>query len=131
VAGGDRARADLALIVALASGATVQEASTSTRVSARTIQRRLQDADFQTRLAQARDQMLDRALGVLTAASTEAAEVLRTLARTADSESVRRAAARDILLLGAVDLRQAGELADRVRALEEALSARPELRRVR
>jgi hypothetical protein len=76
VSGGDRSRADLALLEALVAGRTTAQAAEDAGVSVATVRRRLNDPDFQGRLAKARaaryERVLDRtseyvnaALGVL------------------------------------------------------------------
>src|SRR5687767_9306925 len=79
VAGGDRKNADSVLIAALASGATVRDASALARVGERTAYRRLDDPDFKRRIADARAEMLARAVGTLADASTRAASTLNDL----------------------------------------------------
>ncbi len=55
---------DEALIAALVGGATLDGAAEAGGVSVSTVQRRLRDADFQTRLVEAKNDSLDRLLGV-------------------------------------------------------------------
>ena len=72
-----------------------------------------------TSLSDLRGQVLDRAVGKLSEASTAAADTLRALL-DADSETVRLGAGRSILELGA-RLREALELEARLAALEQKL----------
>jgi len=118
VAGGDRSGADSALIAALASGLPVQDAATGAHVSERTARRRLEDPAFRRQVAAARAAVLEQAIGRLVDATTEAADSLRSLL-TAESESVRLAAAKSILDQGfrGVELL---DLAERVEQLEQA-----------
>ena len=120
MAGGDRKNADGALIAALAGGATVQEAARTAGVSESTAYRRLKEPAFCQRVAEARSEMIARAVGVLARGSTAAATTLALLLK-AESETVRLGAARSILEL-AVKLRETEELERRIGALEERLS---------
>jgi hypothetical protein len=129
VAAGGRSGADFALVAALASGATVQDAATSSGVSERTVFRRLQDAEFRARLAAARGEMVSRALGLLADGSAAAAGKL--LALMADAEvtpSVRLRAAVAGRALGH-RLRESTEIDERLRVLEDRIL--PGLRSVR
>jgi len=117
VAGGDRTRADSALVAALAGGSTVEGAAATAGVGVATVYRRLKEPEFRARVDDARSESIGRAVAVLTAASTAAVGRLMKLL-TAESESVQLGAARNILELGA-KLREHQDLAERVRALEE------------
>lgn len=55
---------DEALIAALVGGATLDGAAEAGGVSVSTVQRRLRDPGFQTRLVEAKNDSLDRLLGV-------------------------------------------------------------------
>jgi len=113
-----RENADEALIAALASGQTVQDAAKTAGVSARTAHRRLDDPAFARRVTEARSEMVKRAVGQLAEASAEAVTTLRALLR-AESETARLGAARSILELGS-RLRESTELEERLSALEAA-----------
>jgi hypothetical protein len=127
VAGGDRSGADVALIAALASGLTVQDAATQAHVSERTARRRLEDATFRRQVADARAAVLERAIGRLVDATTDAADTLRSLLK-ADSESVRHAAAKTLIESASKGL-ELLVLVERVAALEEASEAKKDARR--
>ena len=114
-------KGNTSLIAALAGGATVKAAAKSAGLGRRTAYRRLEDPDFRRRVAEARREMLARAVGTLADASTAAAAKLRDLL-DAESETVRLGACRAILELGA-KLRESDELAERIAALEERLAA--------
>ena len=116
MAGGDRTRADSALVAALAGGATVEAAAGAVGVGVATVYRRLKEPAFRAQIDAARSEMIGRAVARLAGASTAAADRLRALL-TAESESVQLAAARSILDLG-LKLREHEELAARVAALE-------------
>ena len=117
----DTQKGDSALIAALAGGSTAEDAARAAGVSRSTVHRRLEDPDFRRRVAEARREMLARAVGTLADASTAAAAKLRDLL-DAESETVRLGACRAILELGA-KLRESDELAGRIAALEERLAA--------
>ena len=114
-------KGDSALIVALAGGRSVEDAARTAGVSRPTVYRRLEEPDFRKRVAEARSEMLARAVGNLADASTAAASKLRDLL-DAESETVRLGACRAILELGA-KLRESQELAERIAALEEQFEA--------
>lgn len=127
MAGGDRSKADSALLAALAGGQTIRDAAAAARVSERTVYRRLDDPDFCRQIAAARDELLARSVGRLADATGAAVAKLVTLLE-AESESVQLAAARAILE-HSVRLREAAELAARMTELERKLNAKPALRR--
>ena len=127
MAGGDRSGADVALIAALASGLTVQDAATQAHVSERTARRRLEPREFRRQVADARAAVLERAIGRLVDATTDAADTLRALLK-ADSESVRHAAAKTLIESASKGL-ELLDLVERVAALEEASAAKKDARR--
>ena len=75
----DISRMDQNLLVALASGASVRDAAKKARMSERSAYRRLESETFRRRLAQARGQMFERAVGSLADASVTAVDVLKEL----------------------------------------------------
>ena len=117
MAGGDRSKADAALVAALAGGSTVEDAAATAGVGVATVYRRLQVPEFRAQIDDARAALIAAAVARLGAASTRAVTTLEGLL-AADSEAVRLGAARSILDLGA-KLREHEDLAERVRALEE------------
>ena len=117
--GGERKNANPMLLVALAGGATVQEAAQRAGVGEATVYRRLKAPTFQRKLRAARSAMVERAVGKLSEASTEAVDTLQELLQ-ADGETVRLGACRAILELGS-KLRESTEYAERITALEAAL----------
>jgi hypothetical protein len=119
VAPGGRKNGDAALVVALAGGATVQEAARAAGVSERTVYRRLEDGTFRHAVAEARSGLIGRAAGVLARVCAAAAMTLADLLE-AESETVRLGACRSILELG-VKLRESEELERRLAELERAL----------
>jgi transposase len=119
MAGGDRKNADSALIAALAGGASVQAAAELCEVGESTIYRRLRDLDFRRRLTAARDEMVERAVGQLSQAMTDAAVTLRNLL-TSSNEKIKLGAARAILEHGC-RVRDSVTLAERVRQIEELI----------
>jgi hypothetical protein len=118
---GDRKKADIQLVTALAAGATVEAAAKVAGVSEPTVYRRLREPAFRQRVAELRDEMVARAVARLSATSTLAADTLRELLG-ARAETVRLGAARAILELG-TKLRETEDLAARVAALEAQLAA--------
>ena len=121
MSGGDRKNADSTLLTELAAGGTVEAAAKAAGVSEATAYRRLREPDFRRQVTAARDEMVARSVARLSATSTLAADCLRELLK-ARSETVRLGAARAVIELGA-RLREQEDLAERVRALEERLTA--------
>jgi hypothetical protein len=120
-----RQKGDAPLIVALAAGATIRDAAKQAGVSEKTAHRRAASPDFQKRVSEARTQMVQRAVGMLSEASTEAVTTLRGLL-DAESESVRLGACRAIVELG-TRLRESEELERRIACLED-MAARASVR---
>lgn len=119
MAGGDRNNANEALILALASGVTVEAAARQAGVSERTAHRRMKDPSFRQRIHQVRAEMVGQGAGRLTAAAMNAIDTLQGLL-AAESESVRLGAATKIIELGS-KLREGAEMEERIAALEQAL----------
>jgi AcrR family transcriptional regulator len=122
VSGGARHGADDALVLAIATGCTREQAAERVGLSAATVYRRLGDPDFRRRVAAVRAELLEQAIGRLVDATTEAADTLRSLL-TAESESVRHAAARTLLEQATKGL-ETLDLAVRIEQLERAAAIR-------
>jgi hypothetical protein len=117
MARGRRKKADTALIVALACGASAETAAQKAGVSVRTVYRRQADPEFVAQVNDVRADMLRRAAAMLTAAGMAAIKTFTTLQDSAQSESVRLGAARSIIELGC-KLREMVELTERLAQLE-------------
>ena len=115
-----RKGADDALLLALACGATAENAARSAGVSERTVHRRLSDPAFQQRLQAVRADIVQRMSGTATAAGLEALKTLLALQKEGLPPAVRRAAARDVLEIG-LKLRAHADFEQRLQALEERL----------
>jgi len=113
---------DDALVLGLASGATVRRAARKAGVAERTAGRRLADPDFRRRVHEARAALFERAIGRLARAATKAADTLAALL-DADSESVRLGAARALLELGS-KLHESVTLENRIAELERSAAAK-------
>jgi hypothetical protein len=111
-------RADHKLLMALACGATAENAARQVGVSESTVFRRLTDADFVRRLRAIRADMVQRTAGTLTAAGAEAVRALLELLKGARAEAVRLGAARSVLEIG-MKAREFAELDERLAALED------------
>jgi hypothetical protein len=111
-----KAGRDEALILSLARGLNVRAAAKASGYSERQTHRKLAEPVFRRRVSEARGAIVGRAVGMLSAAGTEAA---RTLKKSLKSETdlVRLSAARSILELGN-KLRETAELTERIEALE-------------
>ena len=79
MAGGGRQNADDVLVLALACGATVENAALKAGLSPRTAHRRLANPQFRQQLNQIRADMVQRAAALLTAAAMEAIKTLVAL----------------------------------------------------
>lgn len=115
-----RQQADNALLLALACGATVENAARQVGVAARTVHRRLADEGFRQRLQAMRADMVQRSSGALTAAANEAVRTMLELLKPTMPPAVRLGAARSVLEIG-IKLREAADLEERLSALEKQL----------
>jgi HEAT repeat protein len=122
MAGRGRRNADEQLLMALACGATVDNAARQAGISAATAYRRLADPDFGQRLQKMRGDMVSRTAGTLTAAASEAVRTLLELLKNPTSSAVRLGAARAVLEIG-MKLREMSDLEERLSALEQQMSA--------
>jgi hypothetical protein len=120
VAENGRKNVDNALVLALATGLSVPAAAQRAGASERTAYRRLDDPAFRSRLAQARSALFAEAVGRLAGLAGKAADALGELL-TSDRDLVKLQAARSVLELGP-KLREAGELAERLDALERRMA---------
>jgi hypothetical protein len=115
-----RRNADEQLLMALACGATVDNAARQAGISPATAYRRLADPAFGQRLQKLRDDMVSRTAGTLTAAAGEAVRTILELLKNSTSSAVRLAAARAILEIG-MKLRERADLEARMAALEQQM----------
>ena len=109
------------LIEDLARGASNSEAARRSGVSVRTVHRRVLEPSFRSAVAEARREMIATATGRLASAAESAVETLTGLLDS-ESDSVRLGAARTILD-SLLRFREAEELTDRVRELEQAIES--------
>jgi hypothetical protein len=96
VAGPGRKNVDEALVLALAAGGSVPAAARHAGCSARTAYRRLAEDGFKARVEAARADLVQRAVGKLSALGGLAADTLQALL-SAEAETVRLGAARAVL----------------------------------
>ncbi len=82
-----------AAILALACGASVDNAAQQAGVNKRTLYRRLKRPDFSNRVQALRTDMVQRLAGSLTAAGTESLKTLLDLLKVGTAPSVRLGAA--------------------------------------
>ena len=116
-----RKKAEDALLLTLACGASVDQAARQCGLSTRTVYRRLADSAFRQQLQALRADLVQRTAGALTAAATEAVRTLLELQKPSAPPAVRLGAARSVLELG-LKLREAADLEERLAALEESLA---------
>jgi hypothetical protein len=114
--------ADHNLLLALACGASPENAARQAGVSESTAYRRLADPEFTRQLQAMRSDMVQRTAGALTAAATEAVRTLLDLLKPNVSHAARLGAARSVLEIG-VKMREMAELEGRLTALEGRLAA--------
>jgi hypothetical protein len=119
---GRKRKGDAELLLALACGATVDNAALKARLSCRTVYRRLADPAFRAQVTEARAEIVRRAAGMFSAAGLQAVKTVATLQESATSEAVRLGAARATIELGC-KLREAVEWAERLAALEARMDA--------
>ena len=116
-ANGRRGAIDAALIAALASGVTQDIAAETAGVSPRTVRRRLEDPDFVDRLEEERSAIVERTCSRLVGLTERAVVTLAHLLKEGVAENVRLRAA-TVILDTARAWRDAGEVEERLRALE-------------
>jgi hypothetical protein len=114
-------QADEKLLLALACGATVENAARAAGISPATAYRRLAEPVFRQRLQQVRTDMVSRAAATLTAAGTEAVKTLVVLQQSTAPAAVRLGAARAVLEMG-IKLREMADLEERLAALEQQIA---------
>ena len=112
-----RRNADALLALELAAGKTLRDAALAAGIAERTATRRWADPAFRRLVSRHRGEMVGRAVGELADGMTDAAKTLRELL-DCESLAVRLGAARSLLEIG-VKVREALELEERVRALED------------
>ena len=117
-----RRNADDVLMLALACGATLENAARQAGVSESTVRRRAKDPHFQRKLQTLRADMVQRASGALTAAGTESVRTLLELQKPGVAPATRLGAAKATLELG-MKVRETAELEQRLAALEEQVAA--------
>jgi hypothetical protein len=111
-------------VVALAAGASKEDAAAVAGVNRTTLWRWLQEAEFRARVAAERQRLVDRAVGRLADASVRAVDVLLEVADDAEAPpSARVAAARGVLEIGG-RLREEADLGARLDDLERILDDR-------
>ena len=115
-----RKKAEDALLLALACGASVEQAARQCGLSVRTVCRRLADATVQRRLQQMRGDMVVRTAATLTAAANEAVRTLLELLKPTMPAAVRLGAARAVLEIG-LNVREVAELEQRLTELERRI----------
>jgi hypothetical protein len=119
-----RKKADTQLLLALACGATVEQAARQCGLTARTVYRRLEDDGFRRQIQDLRTEMVQRTAATLTAAGSESVKTLLTLQQPTVAPAVRLGAARAVLEIG-IKLREVADLEQRLAALEQLLAATP------
>ncbi len=122
MAGGDRSKADPALVVALAAGLTHQQAARQAGISERTVRRRLADPAFKQRIAETRAATVEQATAQLVAGRLQAVHTLLRLLE-GESESTQFHAAKAILELG-LKFYETQRIEERISALERQAKKR-------
>jgi hypothetical protein len=115
-------KAEETVLVALACGATVENAARKAGLCERTVYRWLTKPEFKERLKQISAELVKRTAGMLTGAAMGSMKVLFDLQNDMSvPAAVRRRAARDVLELG-IRFRENADLEERLLALEDRLS---------
>ncbi len=117
-----RRSADELLMMALACGATLENAARQAGVSESTVRRRAKEPEFQRKLQAVRTDMVQRTAGALTAAGLEFVKTLIGLVGTGIPPATRLGAARAGLELG-MKVREVADLEQRLASLEEQVAA--------
>jgi hypothetical protein len=115
-------KTDTKLVLALACGATAEQAARQNGVHVRTVYRRHKDPAFRQEVQAVRTDMVQRAAATMTAAAQEAVKTLVLLQGASNPAPVRLGAARSVLEIG-IKLREAADLEQRLAALEAHLLA--------
>jgi len=126
MAGSGRRNADEVLALELAAGKTLRDAALAAGIAERTATRRWADPEFRRLVSRHRGEMVGRAVGELADGMTDAAKTLRELL-ACESPAVRLGAARSLIEIG-VKSREAHELEERIRVLEDQTSKPEEAR---
>lgn len=113
-------------VSALLSTCTIQAAADTIGVSARTLHRWMQDADFITQLHAAQDAMLEQAALRVVGLSGDAVSTLHDAMRDPETPTGVRVRASDLLLANALRLSEQVSLAQRVRKLEATQGGLPD-----
>ena len=113
-----RKKAEDKLLLALACGATVENAARQCQLCKRTVYRRMEEPDFRRRVQALRADMVQRTAGALTAAGSEAVRTLLELLKMSNPGATRLGAARSVLEIG-MKAREFAELEERLAALEQ------------
>jgi hypothetical protein len=117
--------ADEQLMLALACGASDEQAALKSGLSVRTVYRRKAEPDFQRRLQALRSDMMQRAGGILAASTIESAKTFVLLQNGAVPYPTRLGAARSVMEYS-MKMREFTELEKRMAALEEQVAATPQ-----
>jgi hypothetical protein len=116
--------ADEQLLLALACGASDEQAALKSGLSVRTVYRRKGEPDFHRRLQALRADMMQRAGGILVASTIESAKTFVLLQKEAVPYPTRLGAARSVMQY-AMKMCEFTELEKRMAALEEQVAATP------
>jgi hypothetical protein len=119
-----RKKADDPLLLALACGATAENAARQCHLSVRTVYRRLEDPGFLLRLQEMKADMVRRTAGALTAAGGEAVRTLLELMKSTSPPATRLGSARSVLEIG-MKAREFAELEERLAMLEQRAEMKP------
>lgn len=107
--------------VALARGASIEDAARAGSVSARTVRRRLEDPRYRAEIAKLRAKVLDGILARLLYGARVGVETLIEVARDGKSESARVSAAR-VLAEHTLSFSELVAVDERLAAIEAAVS---------
>jgi hypothetical protein len=114
-------KGDTKLLLALACGASVENAARQSGLTERTVYRRLKDPAFKDKINAVRREMLTRAAGAMTAAAMESVKTLLDLQKPNQPGAVRLGAARSILEIG-IKMREVTDIEEQMAQVKELLT---------
>jgi hypothetical protein len=111
-------------IIALLSEPTISAAAQASKIGQTTLHRWLNDPSFAAALKTARGQAFETALAALQGVSGKAVETLLAIMQDHQAQASARVSAAKTILDIAIKAREQFDLADRLKAIEEALKAK-------
>jgi hypothetical protein len=114
-------KGDAKLVLALACGASVENAARQSGLTERTVYRRLKDQAFKNQILAIRRDMIARAAGAMAAAAMESVKTLLDLQKPSQPGAVRLGAARTVLEVG-LKFREVTDIEQQMAQIKELLT---------